>query len=468
MWQRQLKQTPKVLVIYSLDHSLYRDIVLKLCAFLQAKCGTMVLLDLLDSTSVGMVGPLRWLEMQLHKLEDPFDKILVLCSRGVQAKWRAICGQGRVTLREDVLSPTDEILTPFLNRLVLDIQQAGMMGKYMVAYFEDISTEHDVPSVFDIAVKYKLMKHFEELYFRILDEEKYQPGQVNHIEGIGGDEYFNCPTGEALKYAIETFKAFQLENPDWFEKECVESEEEVITKASIPITQLQIPPVLECVPVIIDGLPVYTHEVEINKNVSSVHVLTPELNTDCELLPLAELTPVIHQHSSNLQKVLTDHMYPHSPVPGSISRDASVLMKLPPNRQTWRFLNEDSVRQIPIENEEDEPLLPISQLAMNSDQSVAPQNFLDSDSQKYLGGMKREYFPLSEIRHDQPVNVDECVFLEPNRKGQSSGSDQGYISKLSSQEAQPSKEDPLVALKRLQEELLQRNLRYYGIDCEEN
>lgn len=459
-WQQQLKQPPKVLVIYSQDHPLYRDIVLKLCAFLQAKCGTKVLVDLLDSTSVGMVGRLRWLEWQRQQLKNPSDKILVLCSRGVQAKWRAMCGEGRVTLREDVASPTDDMLTPFLNLFLPDMHQAGMLGKYMVAYFDVISSQQDVPSVFDIAVKYKLMKHFEELYFRILDIEKYQPGQVNHISGIGGDEYFNCPSGRALKNAIETFQAYQLENPDWFEKECVDSEEEVLTEANPLIDQLTIPPVLECVPLIREGLPVYVREVEINDDSNSVRVLTPELNTECQLSSVVELRATVspkckYQYLSNLDEVLTDHLYPHSPSPVSVHIAEPVLNRSPPLRHNWLSVQEEPMGQVPTEDEEEDSLQPVIQLSTHSDQrSSAEQNSLDSNPPE-SSCMQSEYFPLSEISHSQPEEMEEDEVLEPSGKGPSSGSDQGYISKMSSQHEPPFIEDPLVALRRLQEELFQ-------------
>ncbi|KAM9334585.1 interleukin 17 receptor A1a [Symphorus nematophorus] len=470
-WQQPLKkQPPKVLVIYSQDHYLYRDIVLKLCAFLQAKCGTKVLVDLLDSTSVSMVGRLRWLEWQRQQLQNPSDKILVLCSPGVQAKWRAMCGQGQVMLREDVLSPTDDMLTPFLNLFLPDMHQAGMLGKYMVAYFDDISSEQDIPSVFDIGVKYKLMKHFEELYFRILDVEKYQPGQVNHIEGIGGDEYFNCPSGAALKNAIETFQAYQVEHPDWFEKECVESEEEVVTEADVLIDQ--IPPVLECVPLIRDGLPVYIHEVEINENANSIHVLTPELNIGGQLLSVAELTPVVkHQYPSNLEEVLIDEAYPHSPRTESVYIVEPVLNKPPPPRENWLCLKEQPFNQIPTEDDQGDSLLPMSHHSTHWDQrsSALLQNSLDSNPPESSGtSMQSEYLPPSEISQSQPVEMEEYEVLQPSGKGQSSGSDQGYISKMSSQHEPPSKEDPMEALRRLQEELFQRNLRYCDIDAERN
>ncbi|XP_054480883.1 interleukin 17 receptor A1a [Anoplopoma fimbria] len=473
-WE-QPKQPPKVLVIYSQDHRLYRDVVLKLCAFLQAKCGTKVLVDMLDSTSVGMVGRLRWLEWQRQQLKNPSDKILVLCSQGVQAKWRAMCGQGRVTLREDVLSPTDDMLTPFLNLFLPDMHQAGMLGRYMVAYFDDISREQDVPSVFDIAVKYKLMKHFEELYFRILDIEKYQPGQVNHIKGIGGDEYFDCPSGRALKNAIEAFHAYQVENPDWFERECVNDEEEVMTEANRLIDQLQIPPVLECVPLIRDGLPVYIHEVQINENGESLLVLTPELNPEHKLLSVAELIPVVnperkHHYLSNLDEVLTDHVHPHSPRPESVYIVEPVLNNLRPPRQNWLSLQAEPSGQIPIENEEEDSLLPMGHLSARLEKrSSAPKDTLNSKPQEFTcDSMQREYFHQSEIGHFQPAEMEEDEVLEPSGKGSSSGSDQGYISKISSQHEHPVKEDPLVALRRLQEELFHKNLGYSDIGPEGN
>ncbi|XP_069012510.1 interleukin 17 receptor A1a [Embiotoca jacksoni] len=458
-----LPQPPKVLVIYSQDHHLYRDIVLKLCTFLQAKCGTKVLVDLLDSTTVGMVGRLRWLEGQRQQLKNPSDKILVLCSRGVQAKWRAMCGQGRVTLREDIFSPTDDMLTPFLNLFLPDMHQAGMLGKYMVAYFDDISSERDVPSVFDIAIKYSLMKHFEELFFRILDIEKYQPDQVCHIEGIGGEEYFHCPSGRALKNAIETFQAFQFENPDWFEKECVISEEEVRTEANVLIDQMQIPPVLECVPLIREGLPVYIHEVEINENGNSVHILTPELNREHLLPSLAELTPIVnpvwkHHYPPSLEDVLTDHLYPHSPGPQPVYIAEPILNK-PPLRQNWLSLEEEPSGQSPTEDDEENSLLPTSQPSAQSDQrSSVLQNFLDPQS--LCANIQSEFFPSSEISRSQPVEIEEDTDLEPSGKGPSSGSDQGYISKISSQHEPPFKKDTLVTLARLQEELFQDNIRF--------
>ncbi|XP_017260649.1 interleukin-17 receptor A [Kryptolebias marmoratus] len=456
------KTPPKVLVIYSQDHRLYRDVVLKLCAFLQAKCGTRVLVDLLDATSVGMVGRVRWLEWQRQRLKSPCDKILVLCSRGVQAKWRAMCGQGPVLLREDVLSPTDDMFVPFLNLFLPDLHQAGTLGKYMVAYFEDISSEQDVPSVFDIGVKYTLMKHFEELYFRILDIEKYQPGQVNHIEGVGGDEYFNCPSGRALKDAIATFQAYQLETPDWFEKECVPREEEVVTEARPLIDPLQTPQVFECVLPIGECLPVFVHGEDLNETCGSVHVLMPDVKPENQAASVAELLPVLnpdwnHRHPLSQVEVLAD---PGS-CPQSIYIAEPVLNNQSAVQENWLSLREHRSAETPTEDDEEESLL-----SMNNEPSA--RSVLQNSVNSTLSS--RSYFPSPEISVSQPVELeeDEEEEEELREKRSSSGSDQGYISKTSSEDEAPSKEDPLVTLAKLQEELLRQNLDYSYIEPEEN
>lgn len=421
--QRLIQNPPKVLVIYSQDHPLYTEVVLKLCAFLQAKCGAEVLLDLLDSASVGMVGPLRWLELQLQKLRGPCDKILVLCSRGVQAKWRAVCGQGRVTLRQDVLSPTAEIVTPFLNLLLPDMHQAGMLGKYVIAYFDEVTGDEDVPSVFDIAVKYKLMKHFEELYFRILDIEKYQPHRVNHIEGIGCDEYFRCASGGALRDAIQSFKVFQFEHPDWFEDECVEGEEDIALEAQVPLSQPQTRPVLECLPLVRDGPPVFACEVEVKESVRSVHVCSPELNPQPPRPSVVEQTPLIR--TGGAQQLQPAHQpFTH-------------------HHQKKICFNGDSFRQLPVEDEEDEDCpLPVKQL-------LGGRGFQSSS----MDSSWSEGLPAS----GDSMEMEEEEDLE-RKKIQSNRSDQGYMSKMSSQQEPASTESSLVALRRLQEELLLTSL----------
>uniref|UniRef100_A0A3B4VLY3 Interleukin-17 receptor A-like n=1 Tax=Seriola dumerili TaxID=41447 RepID=A0A3B4VLY3_SERDU len=231
----QLQERKRVLIIYSLDHPLYKNIVLKLCGFLATKCGTEVVLDLLDSARLGMLGSIQWLDWHREQIESSSDKILILCSPGVQAKWRAMCGHKQVFLREDARSPVGDMLTPALSLMVPHFIRSASFEKYIVAYFDDICSEKDVPSPLNITVRYKLMKQFEEIFFRIHDTEKHEPGRVNHIEGLSEDEYHQCLSGRALRDAIDAFRAYQLVHPQWFEDELLESSEVEVEETSADI-----------------------------------------------------------------------------------------------------------------------------------------------------------------------------------------------------------------------------------------
>lgn len=206
---------------------MYKEVILKLCAFLRTKCGTEVTLDLLDFTSLSTVGRIQWLDMQRESLSRSSDKVLILCSPGVYAKWKSLCGGNRVMTREDVRSCMGDMLTPALSLIVPDFVHSLSFQKYIVAYFDDVCSENDVPGPFHVAVKYRLMKHFEELFFRLVDKEKHEPGRIKHVQGIGEDDYFNSSPGTALRDAINAFKAYQFKNPNWFEMELVGADEEV-------------------------------------------------------------------------------------------------------------------------------------------------------------------------------------------------------------------------------------------------
>ncbi|KAK3535089.1 hypothetical protein QTP70_003931 [Hemibagrus guttatus] len=222
-----VQERSKVLIIYSQDHPMYTEIVLKLCAFLRAKCATEVTLDLLDSTCLSTVGSIQWLDMQRKRLTRTTDKILILCSPGVCAKWDAMCAGRRVMTREDARSPMGDMLTPALSLIIPEFVCAPSFGKYAVAYFSDVCSEKDVPALCHVTIKYQLMKQFEELFFRLLNEEKYKPGRIKHVDGLGRDDYHSCPSGRALRDAIKAFQAYQLTNPNWFEMELVDVDEEV-------------------------------------------------------------------------------------------------------------------------------------------------------------------------------------------------------------------------------------------------
>ncbi|XP_051547345.1 interleukin-17 receptor A-like [Myxocyprinus asiaticus] len=471
--QHVLSGSRSVLIIYSRDHPLYTDIVLKLCAFLRAKCGTEVVLDLLDTAWLGTIGQLPWIEQQKRRIEQSSDKILVLCSRGVQAKWGAICGEPPILLREDVRSPEGDMLTLALQLITPDMQRPASYGKYLVAYFDDISSEGDVPSMFDIAVKYKLMKHFEELYFRILDMEKYQQGMVHCIEGIGKDEYFCCPSGKALRDAIETFQAYQIENPDWFDKECVNSEEEVRGETST-LLEVPMPPIYELQPLCNDGLQIFVNEVEIHQESQSVCAVIPQIHDKPEESSVMIVKPRVQpEHSSVLSlhptvvpplKTSTVGMIPVGPesYPYLLVEPIPVQLTHPSTESRWNEvfpMGEPSDNCLTASNE-DQTQASFSMPSENAvQQLVALQRFLTPFEIIAPPPSVEDNFLLDqEMDMSQPVEMDETEMEGASETRPSRGSDQGYSSRYSIVRGEPQvstvpKKEELSSLAKLQMDL---------------
>ncbi|XP_014793002.1 PREDICTED: interleukin-17 receptor A isoform X7 [Calidris pugnax] len=218
----------KVWIVYSADHLLYVDVVLKFAEFLMTVCGTAVALDLLEDHQISELGPLPWLTRQKKEMEDLSSKIIILCSRGTQAKWQAMLGSEPVCLKQDQQKPMGDLFTPALNLILPDFKKPACFGMYIVCYFEGISSEKDIPDLFNVTSRYQLMDKFEDIYFRIQDLEKFEPGRIHRIQEITAENYIDTPSGRKLKEAVEKFKNWQTEHPDWFESEtvCLDNDEE--------------------------------------------------------------------------------------------------------------------------------------------------------------------------------------------------------------------------------------------------
>ncbi|KAF1433299.1 Interleukin-17 receptor A, partial [Spheniscus magellanicus] len=219
----------KVWIVYSADHLLYVDVVLKFAEFLMTVCGTDVALDLLEDHQISELGPLPWLTRQKKEMEDLSSKIIILCSRGTQAKWQAMLGSEPVCLKQDQQKPVGDLFTPALNLILPDFKKPACFGMYVVCYFEGISSERDIPDLFNVTSRYQLMDKFEDVYFRIQDLEKFEPGRIHRIREITAENYVDTPSGKKLKEAVQKFKNWQTEHPDWFESEtiCLDNDEEL-------------------------------------------------------------------------------------------------------------------------------------------------------------------------------------------------------------------------------------------------
>ncbi|XP_078529783.1 interleukin-17 receptor A isoform X2 [Lissotriton helveticus] len=215
-------KNPKVWIVYSADHALYVDVVLKLADFLRVKCAADVVLDLLQENEIAKVGIMAWLSSQKQNIEKQSGKIIIMCSSGAQAKWQAMMDKPRVSLRQDRKHPFGDCFTAALNLIMPDFQLPANFGKYIIAYVGDISTEDDIPEPFKTTSKYRLMEKFEEVFFRIHDREQYEPGRMLSVEEVTAQDYTQHPSGQYLQAAICKFRKFQEIHPDWFMKECLE------------------------------------------------------------------------------------------------------------------------------------------------------------------------------------------------------------------------------------------------------
>lgn len=216
----------KVWIVYSADHPLYVDVVLKFAQFLLTVCGTEVALDLLEEQAISEVGVMTWVGRQKQEVADSNSKIVVLCSRGTRAKWQAMLGwedAAAVQLRCDRGQPAGDLFTAAMNMILPDFKKPACFGTYIVCYFSDISCEADVPDLFNITSCYELMDRFEEVYFRIQDLEMFEPGRMHRVGALAAQNYLQSPSGRQLREAVQRFRRWQAQRPDWFELENLRS-----------------------------------------------------------------------------------------------------------------------------------------------------------------------------------------------------------------------------------------------------
>ncbi|XP_061062065.1 interleukin-17 receptor A isoform X2 [Eubalaena glacialis] len=211
----------KVWIVYSADHPLYVDVVLKFAQFLLTVCGTEVALDLLEEQAISEAGVMTWVGRRKQEVVEGNSKIIVLCSRGTRAKWQAILGweDATVQLRCDRGKPAGDLFTAAMNMILPDFKRPACFGTYIVCYFSDISCEADIPELFNITSCYALMDKFEEVYFRIQDLEMFGPGRMHRVGVLTAQNYLQSPGGQQLREAVQRFRRWQAQCPDWFKLE---------------------------------------------------------------------------------------------------------------------------------------------------------------------------------------------------------------------------------------------------------
>ncbi|XP_053412762.1 interleukin-17 receptor A [Nycticebus coucang] len=236
----------KVWIVYSADHPLYVDVVLKFAQFLLTICGTEVALDLLEEQVISEVGVMTWVGHQKQEMVASNSKIIVLCSRGTQAKWQAILGweEPTIQLRCDRGQPAGDLFTAAMNMILPDFRKPACFGTYIICYFSGISSEGDIPDLFNITSRYALMDRFEEVYFRIQDLEMFEPGRMHRVGELTGENYLQSPSGWQLREAVQRFQEWQARYPNWFEQEnlCSAEDQDLPSLDEEVFEELLLPP----------------------------------------------------------------------------------------------------------------------------------------------------------------------------------------------------------------------------------
>uniref|UniRef100_G1KY25 Interleukin 17 receptor A n=1 Tax=Anolis carolinensis TaxID=28377 RepID=G1KY25_ANOCA len=411
----------KVWIVYSADHKLYVDVVMKFAQFMITVCGTEVILDLLNERQISEMGPLRWLTRQKQEMEALSSKIIILCSRGTRAKWQAMLGRDEisVSLRQDNLLPVGDMFTPALNLILPDFKQPSCFGMYLVCYFEGISNERDIPDPFNVTSKYQLMDKFEEVYFLIQNLEKFEPGRIHQIPEISPEKYMENPSGRQLKEALQTFQKWQAEHPDWFKKENTLSASEddlqsLNGELSEELTPLQGGIVKHQ---LILQEPIHNSclvNLLVTENDLGAHRLLPKIHSEDDVAFQTLVLPA--DDSSQVQMLM----------PYDLAEEGGILSH-------HLLTNEDSLERMPIT---DVNLLRRNSAIFQDDVSSSPQP-LSADVRQQLSGLMYSLYQQSITPCEPSLcqnNTNEqhgLVFDSSKDQRQSVQSDQGYISRCS-------------------------------------
>ncbi|XP_069619022.1 interleukin-17 receptor A [Ranitomeya imitator] len=295
-----LLEKQKVWLVYSADHELYVNVVVRLADFLRLAWGLDVILDRYQSQMIGIKGAMAWLGYQKAEIEKSNGTILILCSRGVQAKWRAMqTGQEeRVSLPEDAAYMFGDLFTPALANILPDFQMANPYDRYLVAYFSDLSDFGDIPSPLEICPRYALIENLEHLLFRIQRIESHQPNVQYNVDVAGHPSY------RYLVKAVEQCRTWQETHVDWLGREYIsaqadeqpvvdeEAEHELTrrvcprilqpeTSVSLVSPHLTMPEPLRSVnPSLVDGYSAGYVVPQINEEPSPVTFVKPSLNME--------------------------------------------------------------------------------------------------------------------------------------------------------------------------------------------
>ncbi|XP_043564014.1 interleukin-17 receptor B isoform X1 [Chiloscyllium plagiosum] len=195
-------QSVKVLIIYSMENALFQNVVLTFAEFLQSSTGIQVIIDMWQKINIAEVGTVQWLATQ----KENADKIIIVCSKGVKMKCDAICCK---TNMNPNLNNSEDIFSTALNIFCSDIQNGSYLHKYIIVYFDQISSVKDIPSIFRPCVKYCLGKNINKFYRNLYDASQKPCGKCAILMPYCN---YKIEYNQKMRKAILEFKNWQNSN----------------------------------------------------------------------------------------------------------------------------------------------------------------------------------------------------------------------------------------------------------------
>lgn len=125
--------------------------------FLQLHCRCKVIIDIWQTQKIAEMGQVQWLATQ----KETADKIVVICSNSANSKWNSTSNP----IAEDytVSTALEDMYSLTLNMFSSDLKCPAALNKYMVVYFDEISTGKNIPPAFSFCKSYSLMKEIGKI-----------------------------------------------------------------------------------------------------------------------------------------------------------------------------------------------------------------------------------------------------------------------------------------------------------------
>ena len=194
-------EEPKsVFIVFSDDHPLHREVVLKFAAFLQSDFGFQIILDLYDRETI-YTDPAAWLERSLKA-----DNILVIWSPGSDLRLKNRTGKY-------------DMFSPVVRKIKNDALFERDTSKYIFVYLDYCSEKH-IQSILksDQIKTFKIEKEMKTLLRHLEHTESTR--SISETAATETRDTSSCSDyGRAFKEAMSKMRELAKSNPNWYYKE---------------------------------------------------------------------------------------------------------------------------------------------------------------------------------------------------------------------------------------------------------